>query len=166
MGYTTPTTRASGYLVTAATWNAEIVDNQNAAFPLGVDAWSTYTPTLVQSGAVTKTATYAKYQRVGRLITVQIKLDVTGPGTAANTVTVGLPVAAVIGANACIGSGFIYDASANLFYGGIARKDGADTFSFVPTSTDSATQLGVSVFTAALAASDIVGATVTYEAVS
>ncbi len=118
--------------------------------------WTAYTPTLTQSGAVTKTVTYAKWRKVGRDLSGAFKLDATGAGTAANAVVVGLPEAIVPPANAVIGSGFIYDASANLFYPGTLRVASSTTVNFQPTDVVSALQLGAASFTAALAAGDII----------
>jgi hypothetical protein len=77
--------------------------------------WTTYTPTLTQPGAITKTATYARYQQSGKTVTVNFRLDVTGTGTSANLVLVGLPVAAAA-ATAIIGTGSIYDDSTGIRY--------------------------------------------------
>ena len=55
-------------------------------------AWTTWTPTLTQSGTVTATVTSAVYGRWGRLIVGQFRLSVTGTGTGSNAVTVSLPV--------------------------------------------------------------------------
>lgn len=143
----------------------DAADAWQTAVQLGT--WTAYTPTLTQSVAVTKTVVYAAYARFGRTIIGSVKLDVTGAGTAANTVVVGLPVASVLVANGVSGSGYVYDASASAYYGGIVRNvGGGASFTFQPTSTDSPTQLGVSVFTAGLAVGDLVSANFVYEAVS
>lgn len=80
-------------------------------FPLGVGAWTTYTPTLTQSGAVTKTVQQARYTQIGKLIVGELYLTVTGTGTASNAILVGLPVACAQ-TTAPLGSGFIFDSSA------------------------------------------------------
>lgn len=162
MPYIAPTTKATGDLVTAAIWNQDVVDNENAAFPTGVAAWTSWTPTLTQSGAVTKTATYAKYQRVGRFIVAQIDLACTGAGTAANRVIVGTPVTAAA-SGFVVGSGYIYDTSANLFYIGVAVMLSTTTLALMGTGAV-ADYLGAAGFTAALAAGDLVRLSVTFEA--
>lgn len=127
-------------------------------------AWSTYTPTLTQSGAVTKTVTYARYQRIGRMVTAEFLLSITGTGTAANAVSIGLPFTAAQAANMAAGSGYIFDTSAGVTFGGIAMLATTSTVVLQPTSADAAGALGVSVFAAALASGDSVSGSITYEA--
>lgn len=163
MAYQAPTTKTTGTLITAAIWNQDVVDNQNAAFPLGVGAWTSFTPTLTQSGAVTKT-TDAKYMRIGRTVHFKIKLIVTGSGTAANAVRVGLPVAAAAATDFFIGQGIIYDSSATLLYRALVTMADADEVFLSPTNSTVADVLGITQFTAGLASGDVVTLSGTYEA--
>lgn len=159
----TPRTWVAGDVLTAAQLNAEIRDALLGAFPLGPPdgAWTPYTPTLTQSVAVTKTATYAKYSRVGRTITVALVLDVTGTGTAGNDILIGLPVAAAA-INVDCGYGIVYDASAGLGYGGILEVRTTTTVC-LRSMTQAGGFLGTINFTAALAASDAIRVSLTYE---
>lgn len=166
MAYSTPRTWVAGEIVTAAQLNQDVRDNQLAAFPLGVGAWTSFTPTLTQSATVTKTVTSATYMRVGRTIFVEYRLTVTGTGTAANAVLVGLPVTARGGTGTIAGSGSIYDSSANLSYKGLAEFASTSTVRFLPTETTVANFLGVTSFTAALASGDVVAGFLIYEAAS
>ena len=75
--------------------------------------WASYTPTLTQSGTVTKTVTYSRYQRIGRLIRFQCYLAVTASGTANNPITVSLPETAAQ-ASLPVGTMYWYDASAGV----------------------------------------------------
>jgi hypothetical protein len=130
-------------------------------------AWTTFTPTLTQSGAVTKTVTYAKYIQMGKTVMAQGYLVVTGTGTASNIVLIGLPVAANIGSGGqLMGTGFIVDTSAGAQYKALAVIQGANTtIGLVPTNaTGNFDTLGNNVFTAALASGDVVAFNVTYEA--
>lgn len=164
MAYSTPRTWVAGEYPTAAQFNANLRDNLNAAFPFGVDAWTAYTPTLTQSATVTKTVTYAKYQRVGRLIVAQVLLAVTGTGTGANAVAVGLPVtAATSSVDLECGSGHIVDASAAAVYKGFACLATTTTIQLRPSSTTTTGFLGADTFTAALASGDLVTYNVMYE---
>lgn len=127
-------------------------------------AWTAYTPTLTQSATVTKTLNYAKYARSGNTVFVQLAMTVTGAGTGANAVLIGLPVAAANAASlACWGVGTIYDASANLAYKGVAVVSSSTAASIWASST-SVNALGVADFTAALAVGDIVDLSIMYEA--
>jgi len=169
MTWSAPRTWTTGELVTAAHLNQEIRDNLLAALPLGPDGWPSYTPTLVQSGAVTKTVTYAKYTKVGRQVTAALVLAATGAGTGANTVQIGLPPPVPASSSAGVlgtpcGAGYLYDNSANLAYPGVACITSTTTFAFEPAAVDVAPGfLGGSTFTAALAAADQVAAFLSYE---
>jgi hypothetical protein len=171
MAYSSPRTWVAGAIVTAAQLNQEVRDNLNAAFPIGVDGWTAYTPTLVQSGAVTKTVTYARYQRVGRLIVAQVKLDCTGAGTANNAITIGFPVTGATVNNEVLGAGGVFDASAGIWYMGSVIATGAPATGncvIISGSGTPSAALGQTggVMTAALAAGDIVTVSITYEAAS
>lgn len=128
-------------------------------------AWTSYTPTLDQGGAVTKTVTYAKYARMGKTIFVQGLLSVTGSGTASNAVIFGLPVAAAVSTvNHVIGVGDIFDTSATSDYKGIAVINDANSAYLRPTAASTNGVLGADTFTAALASGDVVRFSLTYEA--
>lgn len=161
----TPKTWVAGDVLTAAQLNAELRDALLGAFPLGPPdvAWTAYTPTLVQPGAVTKTVTYARYTRTGRKITAQVLLTVTGTGTAANSVVVGLPVTAAQASDLPCGVGIVTDSSAGgATFGGIALINSTTTVYFLSTATNIGL-LGVADFTAALAVGDTVRMSITYE---
>lgn len=164
MAYSVLATVVTGTPISSTTFGNVVKDNFDAAFPLGVDGWTSYTPTLTQSGAVTKTSTYAKYQRVGRLITVNVLLDITGSGSASNVVLIGVPVTgAAAGAMAC-GTGYIFDTSAGTTYSGVAQLITTTTIRIFPPSGTN--PLGLGTFTAALASGDQVSLAVAYEAAS
>lgn len=165
MGWTTPRTWVDGEVETASILNAHIRDNLNAVVPNGPDAWTSYTPTLTQSGAVTKTVTYAKYMKVGRLVVVNLLLSCTGSGTAGNAVKIGLPVAAAVSSAVPIGTGYINDSSANLIYYGLAdfASSTTEVQLLVIQQGSAAAVLGAGSFTAALATGDGVGLYVMYE---
>jgi hypothetical protein len=165
MAWTTPRTWATSELVTAAIMNTHVRDNLNAAFPLGVDAWTAWTPTLIQSGAVSKTVTRAAYNRIGRIIVGNVVLTCSGSGTAGNIVTVSRPVAASA-AGPAVGSGFIFDTSATLNYAGVAVLPTTTTLALLPTQTPEPNYLGFAAFNAALATGDVVSVSFLYEAAS
>jgi hypothetical protein len=129
--------------------------------------WTSYTPTLTQSGAVTKTVTYAKYEKVGRMVTCDVRLDVTGTGTGNNAISITLPFTA--SANGLwVGQGVVYDASVTTIYPGLV----ALTSTTVAALTDAAAITTVNLFlgqtgtsmTAALASGDALAMGFTYEA--
>lgn len=94
----------AGQVLTAATLNT-----------IGAQ-WESYTPTLTQSVTVTKTTSYARYCQFQKTVIVQVYLVATSAGTAAQEVVVGLPLTATGSTGRAIGTGFIYDASANVIY--------------------------------------------------
>lgn len=98
----------------------ELAHNGTAWVPVAhLAAWPTWTPSLVQSGAVTKTVSEAHYEKVGRRVTGNVLMVVTGSGTAGQPIVVGLPVAMAGGGNLAIGSGWVYDASGVIGYTGV-----------------------------------------------
>jgi hypothetical protein len=128
--------------------------------------WTTYTPTLTQSSAVTKTVTYAKYEKIGRLVKVATNLSVTGTGSANAAITMTLPFTANTTA-LWEGQGVIYDASGTTIYPGFAAIVTSTTMAL----TDSTAYTTVNVFHgqtgafgAALASGDQVAMSMTYEA--
>ena len=76
-------------------------------------AWTSWTPTVSQGVAVTVTNTRSRYARYGRRIEFSTKLTVTSAGTAGSAIAVSIPVTAAA-SEMVIGTGFIYDGSANL----------------------------------------------------
>lgn len=159
----TPKTWVAGDVLTAAQLNAELRDALLGAFPAGI-AWTSYTPTLTQSAAVTKTVTYAKYIQIGKTVIAEINLTCTGTGTAANTVLVGLPPVAAASPNFTpVGTGYIFDSSVNLIYRAIIDHF-SGTFRFLATTSTASAALGADTFTAALASGDEVKLSIAYEA--
>lgn len=162
MAYSTPATWVAGDVLTAAQLNAQLRDQLLAAFPLGVDGWTTYVPTLTQSVTVTKTVTRGTYQRIGRTVIANINLSVTSAGTVSNAVLVGLPVAAAAAGGAS-GFGWIFDAStATRYAGSFGVAGGGVTVEFVG-DWSAANVWGV-VPAIALAAGDLIAGTIIYEA--
>lgn len=131
---------------------------------VSADAWTAWTPTLTQSGAVTKTVNYAHFVQLGKLVIAQCDLTVTGTGTGANNVIVGLPVTAVGAVQRTIGMGYVYDSSATLIYTATIEFSSTSTAAFRATSSTVNGFLGASTFTAALAVGDLVSVSVMYEA--
>ena len=78
----------------------QAIDATPIADDLGIDgidtAWGTYAPTLTPgSGAFTTTSTGGRYKQVGKTVSVTIEVVITDKGTAAGSLTVSLPTAAV-----------------------------------------------------------------------
>jgi hypothetical protein len=130
-------------------------------------AWSTYTPTLTQSGTVTATITRATWARYGRTIHFQVSLNVTGNGAANNFVTVSLPVAASASGFIVPGGGYLTDAAPGpANYAGITYLATATTAGLQSTNSTALGLLGGAgtPFAAALAPGDGYSISGTYEA--
>lgn len=120
MPWTTPRDWTTGELVTETMMDQQVSGNFNAAFPLGVDAWTAYTPALTATTTNptlgTGSTAAGRYQRVGRSIWGQLNVKFGTSGTAAGSGTyrLSLPVTARSNtfAEVC-GSGYILDASAS-----------------------------------------------------
>ena len=129
MAWTAPSTWVAGAILTAAQLNEQLRDNMSVLAPFAA-AWTSWTPTLTQSGAVTKTVTSATYVQVGKLVIAQFNLSVTGAGTAGVGVLMGLPVTA-LGFLKSVGTCAIFDTSASTTYGGTCTSLSTTTVGFV-----------------------------------
>ncbi len=106
----------SGQVLTAATLNT-----------IGA-AWETYTPTLTQGVAVSKTTVVARYCQFQKTVIVNIMMNPTSTGTSGSALTVGLPIAARANNNQIVGNGFIYDNSPQFNYNVSAYLSSTTTF--------------------------------------
>ncbi len=148
----------AGTVLTAAALDAAFA----TPFPVGIDAWTPFTPTLTQGATPTTTVNYAAYTRVGNWITANYALAVTGAGTAANVILVGLPVPAVGATFLPLGHGAVFDSSAGLMYSGTVILNTGTTGKI--TSYNAANYLGAGGMTAALASGDLIAVSLNYEA--
>lgn len=128
-------------------------------------AWTSYTPTLTQSSAVTATINWSRYARYGRTIIWAFSVTATAAGTTSNAITLSLPATAAVSVNIIIGSGNITDTSggAGGIYNGAWKM--ASTTQIGLTQTGSSSFVGVSP-AFALANTDSCEGFVIYEASS
>lgn len=156
-----------------------MVNHLNDTNVLGVytgAAWSTvgpvhgaltsWTPTVTQSGSVTVTVNYAKYQRVGRMIMGWFKVTCTGSGTISNPVIIGGIPATAAASDVGIGPATLYDTSTTQNWLGLLTLESTTTFSIASGdgSTGGDARFGMDQFTNALASGDIIKGAFTYEA--
>jgi hypothetical protein len=130
MPFTDPATRTTGELITASIWNTDVVanteylnqsvDQVNAELDLlqtSLDnPWSSYTPTLTQSGTLSKTVNYAKYKRIGRTIFATVDLSITSGGASGVAIEIGLPVTAAA-AGGVVGVFRYFDSGSTIYAG-------------------------------------------------
>ena len=127
-------------------------------------AWTTWTPVVTQSNAVTVTVTSATYARFGRLIIARAKLVATAAGTAANHITISVPVTAAVGSFTACGIFWWYDASTSTHYTGSAHLDG--TTYILGIASGATGGMGFNTPNLALANNDELSFTIVYEAAS
>lgn len=149
-----------------ASWGLQVNANFDAIYTdvlAKLTTWTSYTPTLTQGGNVSKTVTYARYIKLGRLVVAEMYLQVTGSGSSSTAIEVGLPVTA---AQSIVSTGTfrVYDASVPTNRTGIAVL--ANTGEVSGLMDNVTNYMGVAGFTAALASGDSVLVNVTYEAAS
>lgn len=120
-------------------------------------ALTTFTPSVTQSNTPTQTVVRAVYTRTGRWVEGYAHVTLGAAGTAANNVVVQLPVAADLTTVEFIpiGSGFIRTAVGNTYFAELIVGAGTtDALFLIRTQGVTATYLGTTSFTAALASSD------------
>lgn len=82
---------------------------------------ATWTPTLTQSGSVTKATNIANYWQTGRRCVGELHLTAGGAGGGATDIAIGMPVTMNYSGSPsiAIGSGFVFDASTGTWYSGV-----------------------------------------------
>lgn len=163
----TPKTWVAGDVLTAAQLNAELRDALLAIFPLGPPdvAWTAFTPTLTQGVTVTKTVTYARYMKVGRTVLAQVRLAVTGAGTAGTKISAGLPPPAGA-SDGPVGVFHFVDASFPNNYTGMGLMEGGNSVIGMPSGFVAGFGQTSSQTAVALASGDTISYAVCYEATS
>lgn len=119
-------------------------------------AWTAFTPTVAQSGAVTVTTNIARYRILGKFVACQMVLTVSNAAgaVAANNVVVTIPAAIQARtAGVLCGEMQILD-SGTAFYVGAAQFATATTITAQANAQTA--PLGSASFTAALAVSDVI----------
>lgn len=117
----------------------------------------TYTPTLTQSGAITKTVTQAIYQRSNGRCQGQVFMSLTSSGTGGVVIVVGLPVATLIVQRGQLGSGVVYDGSTAYYDCGLVSYGAGGTQAYFKGWSTLAGGMGVAGMTAALVSGDQIG---------
>lgn len=145
-----PGTWSAGDILTAADLNA-------------IGTWTSYVPTLTQSGAVTCTVNYAKYCQINKFVLCVVDLSVTAAGTGGNNITVSTPITA---SGRIRGSGFFWDASATDIMLCLVVQSSTTAFGFVTeaTATNTFSTLGTSP-NVALANNDAISFIAIYESI-
>jgi hypothetical protein len=134
-------------------------------FPRGVGRWLRFTPTIIQTGEVTKTVVYARFARYGRIVVAQCIMNATGAGSGGAAPTISLPVPpdpTARGSLMPLGTFFWRDASASASFSGIAlNATGSTVQGLFPGATN---YMGAASPAADIASGDTLGYSVTYEA--
>lgn len=99
----------------------------------GIGALTTWVPTVIQSGTLSKTIFTAFFQKIGNVVYVCATMQVTQAGVAGNDITIGnLPftINSPQEANDVVGFGYILDVGAS-YYVGTAYRSGPAAIKFV-----------------------------------
>lgn len=151
-------------ILTAADLNAAI---STGIISTGLTASSTYTPTWTQSATISKTVNAGLYCRRGPWVDWAVALAATSAGTAANKISVSLPVA-TYNTQLMIGEFFFFDQSTGKFYSGVVSNDTTTTARFIVGKSDAVVSdyLGTTNggFALAIASGDLLFATGSYPA--
>ena len=130
-------------------------------------AWTTWTPVVLQPGTITSTVVKATYQRVGRMVTANAVVSITGTGTAATVIAMVVPVGNIAGGNnnLILGEGYVFDTSTGFYHYGVAVYSAATSVRFlVRASAAAAGYIGVSgAQNITLGSGDLVSMLITYE---
>lgn len=125
--------------------------------------WTAFTPSLSQSASVSFTNNYSKYIVNGKTVFFQCSLVATSAGTAANAITVSLPVAtSSASVFRVIGSASFYDANVTTMYNLAAYTFSTTSVGFTGDTTGGNAFGAVPAVT--IAVGDYVNLAVTYEA--
>ncbi len=129
--------------------------------------YTSWTPTVTQSGSVTVTVNFAKYIKIGKFVSGYANLTVTGTGTALNNIVISVPLTAANASSfATAGVSTVFDSSANTVYPGLLSLPTTTTFQLPvanATALNGLQNLGYAQFSAALASSDQIGFSFQYE---
>lgn len=121
-------------------------------------AWTGWTP-QVDQGATTniaKTVNVARYRLIGKFCEFEMRLTITGTGTAGAKITATLPQTSKFAGELICGFGGVNDVSATQNWGREAYIDAGSTTKMVFRSTTAGSYLGVVDMTAALANTDVI----------
>ncbi len=80
------------------------------------EPWTSWSPVITQGNTPTATVNWARYHRIGRLITAHFHVSLTSAGTTTQNIEISLPVPAV--SNLCIGGSFRYFDAGNTIRAG------------------------------------------------
>jgi len=162
MPWTTPETFTAGQTLTAASMNAISGNLTELAGPFST--WTSWTPTVAQGATsdVSKTVTYARYVKIGRLVVANCRLDMTGAGTAGSGFTISVPSVITSAQNGLrVGGAHVFDSSTNTRYTGQAEFVSTTTLAVVGDWAGNGAW--GSVPNLALASGDQIGFSVMYE---
>lgn len=134
----TPAEGAMSYLADVDT---VYVYTGSAWVPVAATGSLSYVPTLTQSSAISKTVDYAKYQRFGPMVWVQVGLSITSSGTAGQPILCTLPTTATATANAFYGSGMMRNVAGGN-YPFLVQFQSSTTVAFIRTDSLPVSALG------------------------
>ena len=131
-------------VLTAALLDTHLRDNMdylNQEFVAKLGQWTSYVPTWTQSATISKTVTYSRYIKLGRMVHWQFMLDPTSNGTAANNMLLTLPVNCAQAGNLNIGTALLFNGSVSIMLACVTNTASTIAFSADGAGTFYTTQL-------------------------
>jgi hypothetical protein len=125
--------------------------------------WISYTPTITQGSAVTKTVTYAKYRIEGSVCHAQVSVSITGAGGGGSVIQVTLPINSSTGVYRNVGSATIYRSAVTTYLVGGAFFDSVGASYVVFAVNTSTTNFAGGSPSFALANNDAIVFNISYE---
>jgi hypothetical protein len=125
--------------------------------------WISYTPTITQGSAVTKTVTYAKYRIEGSVCHAQVSVSLTGAGGAGSVIQVSLPINSSTAVYRNVGSAAIYRSAVTTYLVGGAFFDSVGASYVVFAVNTSTTNFAGGSPSFALANNDAIVFNISYE---
>lgn len=105
-----------------------------------ISAGSVWVPTITQGVTVTATTNVVEYSKGGRRAMGNCHLTCTSSGTSTSVISVALPVARATAIDHAIGTGYVKDASANVFPV-VVYLSGTQSCSFIRASIEGTTAI-------------------------
>jgi hypothetical protein len=149
-----------GSVLTASRYNEDVVDNMTELAPF-FGAWTSWTPTVSQTGARTITNQQSRFLQVGKLVNLYAGVTITNAGSAGDTIVISLPVAPALPNNGLLGS-FWYVRTTGIRYVGSAIWSSVLQLAFLQSEATAGALGGAPSF--ATANGDLLSVQFTYEA--
>lgn len=159
----------TGDVVTAALLDTHLRDNMDylqQEFVAKLGQWTSYTPAFTQSAVISKTVSYARSIKIGRMVIGNIVLGATSAGVANNPIIVVAPYTAASASGITCGAGTFFDASTSTRFAVSVLLATNANFQFVHGANTAFMGQTSGGFTGAIASGDSISFQFSYESAS